>query len=379
MSEINNGYIAPALISEVDDDVIHARMLENLPDDIDKTEGGFAHDFTRPAALEKAELLIAINDAIQVFFPAWSYGTYLDMIASQVGLTRRSATYAETTLSITGAEGTLIPAGFLWSTAGTAITESIQFETVESVVIGPEGTATVHVRCTQTGPVGNVPENSITLMVSPMGGIAEIKNESPATGGSDIETDDELRARIEERDLSGEASFVGCDADYKRWAREVDGVGDVIVIPEWQGPGTGTVKLIVMDINGSPANESLLRDVYNHIMSEQDRDNRLAPIGAILTVVTASIVTISISAKVVLTGLVELEDVKTAFTALLRTYFATAKAEGEIKYTKVGAVLSETPGVADYKELKINGGVENISVYVDDYPVADSITLTEVD
>ena len=65
--ETDTTYTPPELIAEVDDDVIHARMLENLPDDIDKTDGGFAHDFTRPAALEKAELLVALNDAIQVF------------------------------------------------------------------------------------------------------------------------------------------------------------------------------------------------------------------------------------------------------------------------------------------------------------------------
>ena len=84
--ETDTTYTPPELIAEVDDDVIHARMLENLPDDIDKTDGGFAHDFTRPAALEKAELLVALNDAIQVFFPEWSYGGYLDKLAASAGL-----------------------------------------------------------------------------------------------------------------------------------------------------------------------------------------------------------------------------------------------------------------------------------------------------
>ena len=92
--ETDTTYTPPELIAEVDDDVIHARMLENLPDDIDKTDGGFAHDFTRPAALEKAELLVALNDAIQVFFPEWSYGGYLDKLAASAGLMRRQATAA---------------------------------------------------------------------------------------------------------------------------------------------------------------------------------------------------------------------------------------------------------------------------------------------
>lgn len=380
MAQTENEYIAPALISEVDDDVIHQRMLENLPDDIDKTEGGFAHDFTRPAALEKAELLIAINDAIKVFFPAWSYGAYIDMIATHDGLTRKSATYAETYLTVTGAPGTIIPEGFLWSTPSTAISNAVEFETVADTTIDENGDASVLVRCTEAGTVGNVPANSITLMSSPMGGIADITNENAASGGTETETDDELRVRIEEKDKSGESSFVGCNADYKRWAKEVDGVGDVTVIPEWQGPGTGTVKLIVMDSNGEPATSTLLAQVYDHIMASLNQDSRLAPIGAILTVVTATETYITVAATVELEEEAVLEDVSASFETALKEYFSTAKYEGEIKYTRVGSILSETSGVADYDHtsLLLNSGTANITIDADDYPVVSTVTLTEV-
>lgn len=52
--ETDTTYTPPPMLQSIDDDEIHARMLEALPSDIDKTEGGFAYDFTRPAALEKA-------------------------------------------------------------------------------------------------------------------------------------------------------------------------------------------------------------------------------------------------------------------------------------------------------------------------------------
>ena len=67
--ETNSTYTPPAALSIIDDDAIHARMLEVIPDNLDKTTGGFVYDFTRPAALEKAEAMIQLNDAIQVFFP----------------------------------------------------------------------------------------------------------------------------------------------------------------------------------------------------------------------------------------------------------------------------------------------------------------------
>lgn len=377
--EIDTTYTPPALIAEVDDDIVHARMLENLPDDIDKTEGGFAHDFTRPAALEKAELLIAINEAIQVFFPEWSYAGYLDKLAAGAGLARKKATAAAGILSVSGVEGTTFEAGFRFCTPSTAIAPNVEFEVTQTTIIGDDGTAQVPVICTETGTVGNVPANSITLMSKPIGGVLKITNEKAITGGSELETDDALRQRIMERDRNNESSFVGNDSDYKRWAKEVDGVGTVVVVPEWQGTGTGTVKLIVMDVNGSPANDTILAAVYNHIISPANRDERLAPIGAILTVTTASPIAISISASITLESGADIAGVTEAFKAAMLRYFEEAKAESSVRYTRVGSVLSETAGVLDYSAptLKLNGGTDNIAITVDDYPTISSVVLTE--
>ena len=370
-------YEPPEIISEMDDDAIHQNMLSNLPADIDKTEGGFAHDFTRPAALEKAELLISINEAIQIFFPEWSYAGYLDKLAASSGLTRKEATAASGVLTITGAEGTVFPVGFRFCTPSTAIVPNVEFEATESATIDSSGTTTIRVTCIEKGTVGNVPANSITLMSSPIGGVVSITNEAEITGGTETETDDALRARIIEKDRSGESSFVGCDADYKRWAKEVDGVGTAIVVPEWQGAGTGTVRIVIMDANGQPATETLIQAVYDHIMSPDNPDGRLAPIGAILTVTTCSAVSINISGEVVLEDGTTIEAVKAAFEEKLKSYFEEAKNEGSVRYTRVGSMLSETPGVLDYEPFTINGGVANIAISVDDYPVIGTTVLTE--
>lgn len=377
--EIDTTYTPPALISEIDDDIIHARMLENLPNDIDKTEGGFAHDFTRPAALEKAELMIAINDAIQVFFPEWSYGGYLDKLAAGAGLSRKQATAAAGILTVSGVEGTTFEAGFRFCTPSTAIAPNVEFEVTQTTSIGNDGMAKVPVSCTETGSIGNVPANSITLMSKPIGGVLKIANEKAITGGTELETDDALRQRIMERDKNNESSYVGNDSDYKRWAKEVDGVGTVIVVPEWKGTGTGTVKLIVMDVNGAPANDAILTAVYNHIISPNNRDERLAPIGAILTVTTAIPIAISISATVTLENGADIPSVTNAFKMAMLQYFEEAKAENSVRYTRVGSVLSETAGVLDYSvpTLKVNGGTDNIPITFDDYPTISSVTLTE--
>ena len=369
-------YEPPEILDDMDEDEIHARMLEIIPDNIDKMEGGFVYDFTMPAAIEKADFMVRLNEAVKLFFPEWSSGEQLDMLAADVGLTRRAATAAETTLTVTGTEGTVIPAGKAFSTSATLISENIEFTSTEEVEIPASGTAQVPVVCSEAGTVGNVPANCIIMEVESTTGIGEVTNAVAATGGTDEEDDDSLRARIMAVDRSGELSYVGNDSDYIRWAQEVDGVGSVIVIPEWEGAGTGTVKLIVMDMNGAPATQTILTNVYNHIMSPDDASTRLANTEVILTVETATALYISVTATVQLDDETTISEATADFTTRLRTYFEEAKNDGSLRYTRVARELSESAGMEDYSSLKVNNGTANITIAADRYPVIQTITLT---
>ena len=60
---------------------------------------------------------------------------------------------------------------------------------------------------------------------------------------------------------------------YRQWAREVAGVGDALVLPLHQGPGT--VKVLVVDEDRTPAKPALLDEVFAHIEEER-------PIGCLL-------------------------------------------------------------------------------------------------
>ena len=373
--EYETSYVPPVVLSDMDDEQIHQRMLSVLPIDIDATAGGFASDFTKPAALEKASMIMTINDVIQMFFPAWSFGTWLDQIALQMGIRRRPAGPAYGYVTITGDEGKLIPAGYLFATPSADGESNIEYEVMEDEVIGSDLTAVAYVRCTQEGLIGNVPAGSITLMVEPMTGIESLINNEHMMGGTEEESDDSLRERISERDLNIDVSFVGNPSDYKRWALEVTGVGSVVVIPEWKGHGTGTVKLIVLDGNGEPANPTILEEVYNHIMSPDDDNNRLAPVDAVLTVDTAVLLTVDISANVELDDGATIQSVSTSLAEAFNAYTEEAYGEGLIRITRVGSLLSKTPGVVDYTGLQINGGTVNIPVVQDDYPSVGTITL----
>lgn len=385
MADYPYDYEVPEDLDDMDVDVIHQRMMSELPINIDKTEGGFAYDMTRPSAIEKSYAMEALNQVVQWIFPEFSTGWVLDMHAARAGLTRKEALPATGVVHVVGTSAKTIPKGFIFCTPATQITSNVNFETMEELTLALDSDSgkyvgDVLVKCTEGGIIGNTPANSVTLMNTPIEGIESITNPSAFTDGAVEETDEELYQRIKDHDVNQNASHVGNNADYKRWALEVLGVGSASVIPEWQGVGTGTVKIIILNSNGGQASTALLNEVYEHIMgTTENPEKRLAPIGAILTVVTGEVMELTITADVELVEGYTMETVEIGFIALLNKYFSDAKDEGEIKYTRVARCLSQTPGIADYSNLTVNGDVENLAVYIDDLPVVTSLTLTEAE
>lgn len=171
-------------------------------------------------------------------------------------------------------------------------------------------------------------------------------------------------------------SYIGNESDYKRWAESVAGIGTAIVVPEWNGPET--VKIIVLDGNGEAANETLQKAVYNYIMSPESPLDRLAPPNTILTVSAPELVEIDYTIKSI-----ELEDgyaqeeVLKDFKTGLAKYYKTVNSEGEVKYNWVHSVLTNTPGVDDFEELLMNGGISNIKIKLDQYPNTKSVMVKE--
>lgn len=225
-------------------------------------------------------------------------------------------------------------------------------------------------------PYGKWSQQTTSQEEASIEGIVSITNPVKATGGTEEETDDELRERIMEANEQMDDSYIGNESDYKRWAESVAGIGTAIVVPEWNGPET--VKIIVLDGNGEAANETLQKAVYNYIMSPESPLDRLAPPNTILTVSAPELVEIDYTIKSI-----ELEDgysqeeVLKDFKAGLAKYYKTVNSEGEVKYNWVHSVLTNTPGVDDFEELLMNGGISNIKIKLDQYPSTKSVMVKE--
>jgi uncharacterized phage protein gp47/JayE len=367
----------PSIFENQGVDEIHDRMMSNLPDDIDVSEGSHQWNLTMPHAYEKAFMAsYMMPEAIKMIFPMFceGYDDIMEYHAEARGMKRKQAECATGELLITGVAGTEIPAGSTFSTIAYNDQPSIDFYTTEIIEIGEDGTVTVPIKALLEGASGNVAANTIVLNSSYIDDITSVTNPEATSGGVEIESIEDLQERIKEHDVSMEYSYGGSPADYKRWALSVPGTGAAVIASPVDD--TEPITIIVTDANGLPADDGLCQAVYDHIMQPNNPEQRLAPINDRIVVVAPATITANISATVELVPGHTIDQAKTAFIAALQVYMAEAADAGEIKYTKVGSILSSVAAINDYKNLLVNGDTGNIAITAEQVPSINSSSVT---
>lgn len=254
----------PDLPEYLEDQIYEAilqRMLDALPVDLDKSEGGFVWDALSPAAIEFALAAIWAQQVLERGFASTTFGQYLDLRCEEHGLTRRAAVEATGQVTFTGTPGTIIPAGTQVSTASSEAAPAIIFATTNEVTISIEGTVNADIEAAEAGASGNVAAGTITLLAQPVSGITGVTNAAATTGGLDEEDDTTLLSRFLQKVRSPSAG--GNKADYVNWTLEVVGVGGVSVVPVRDGPGTVSIAIIGTD--KKPASQELVDAVQDYI------------------------------------------------------------------------------------------------------------------
>lgn len=367
-------FVLPEFMSNTNVDDIHNRMMKSLPSDIDNMPGGFPYDFTRPTAIEKSELInYHLARTLMIAFPQYAWDNWLDLHGQQVHLTRHPAKKATGSITLTGTIGAEITQGTIVCTPATEDTPAIQYITDEDCTIGDEGTVTVDITAMKGGKKSNVPANTICILAKPNKNIKSVTNKEAINGGEERESNGDFYDRIAS-EYENSMTFLGNDSDYVRWAKEA-GAGDCIVIPAGEGPGT--VKLVLVDRNGQPANKELTEAVYNYIVSPNNRENRLLPTAcAKLNCVSA----VTIKINYTCTGLVlddnaDINKIKNDFkTALLKIY-DKAKNQNILRYNDIRPLISAIDGVKDFDTFTINDKTENIQLAQEEYPETGTLNF----
>lgn len=341
-------------------ELIQTRMLGNISNEFDKTEGSFFYDATKPVSIELENLDIKANSILNKGFADTATGIDLDKICGEQGAYRKLSTKSNGLVTITGVVGASIIKGELIAS------DNVNFVFTEDKVIPSGGTIDVNVECEQYGTIGNVPVGAIKYYPKTLEGLQTVTNQQSFTNGYDAESDESLRERYYAKVQTPATS--GNKWHYLNWAKEVTGVGDAKVYPLWNG--NGTVKVVIINSNKRAADTTLINTVITHI-----EDNR--PIGATVTIESATENAININVTLVIdTNNYTTEGVKTVIENALTEYFKSiAFKETYVSYAKIGNIIFDTPGVLDYSNLQVNTGTANITILDTEVAVLGGVTI----
>lgn len=157
------------------------------------------------------------------------------LVNADGSLGRKSPTPSSGTVQFTGLPGTVIPNGIELVSA-----DGQSFETLETVTLGDQPTECA-VRAINPGASGNLPVGTEMALSIPMASVSDI-TVVDIRGGTEVETDDQLRARILAR--IREPPQGGCAYDYEHWAMAIPSVTRAWCAPREMGMGTVTVRFM---------------------------------------------------------------------------------------------------------------------------------------
>lgn len=344
---------------------IHEEMLSDISNDYDKRVGEFIFDATKPAA-NQFEKAYENSERIEAKLDIGNLsGEELSRrVRERTGITRRQATRAIGTLIAVG-NGT-INEGDLFETES-----GIQFEASETTAIVESGT--VLIRAVNPGTAGVVPAHQITLMPVTLDNIDSVTNPQPTYDGFPAESDSELLQRYYDRIRTPATS--GNKYHYLNWAKEIAGVGDARVFPLWNGDNT--VKVAIIDSDKLPSSNELVEQVQEYIdPNSNGLGEGQAPIGAFTTVVSATGVDINVTFNLVLTERYTEQNVIDAVSNNITEYLKEiAFVQDFVSYAQIGSIIINTDGVADYTDLTINNGTDNIMINDDEVAVLGGVSI----
>lgn len=348
-------------------DVIQTRLLSNISDEYNKTEGEFFYDALKPVAIELEGTYTTIEGLPDKRFADTATGKNLDRIVKEKGLTRKVTTRSTGIVTITGTYGANITSGEL------VASDTLQFEFLDTTTIPIGGTINVTVRCKTYGTVGNVPIGAIKNFPKTLAGLTGVTNSSAFTNGTDEETDESLRERyyIKVEALETTAN----KAAFKTWALSVNGTGAAKILPLWNG--NGTVKVLITNSQMKAADSTLISAVQNYIDPNLNGDGSgIMPLcGAVCTVESASEKIIDISATIQTT--LDSEVAKSEIETVISEYFKSiAFQQNYVSYAVIGNKILNINGINDYTNLTINSGTNNVTLLNTEVPVLGTVVVT---
>ena len=262
---------------------------------------------------------------------------YLLSIAAMYGITPTAATYAVGSVTATGVNGSLIP-------AGTILVRDDGFTyvtTADATIAG--GVATVAVQASTAGEEGNLEEAETLTFQSPIIGVDAIVTADTGgiQGGFDEEDTEGVRERLILR--LQQPPEGGAEHDYIAWSLAVPGVTRVWVYPNEDGLGTVTVRFVMDD-------EVDIFPSGGQVAAVQDALDEQRPITAEVTAEAPTPLTVNFTIEIEPNTTTVQDAIEAELTDLLLREGAPGDGAGlgTILLSKINTAVGVADGVEDY-------------------------------
>ena len=369
-----------------DYDYFLRKMLDAVPDNIDKREGSIIYDALAPAALVMGQQSLDMANVIKETYIKTASGEFLDYRAIEHGTSRYPATQTEAKAKVLNDKKEPldnVQIGDKFASIG----DSPIFYVVTKI----NSDLTIELTAETAGSSANSYIGHV-LPVTPNDLLSWAEITEITAPARDVESDDHLRARL----LSSQSwiAYGGNVADYLDMTSKIDEVGAAQIYPTWNGGGT--VKVVILNNDLMPASASLVQKVKNTLDPEdkQAEGYGLAPIDHSVTVTAPEKLIVNVDISVKLDDTKVTRYVKDSITKAVEGYFQSLREDWADINQKLGRgyqetiyrskILSQvmlTEGVVNAKLPSLNGKDADIDLIFNNeksqLPVVGTVTINE--
>lgn len=411
-------------------EAILARMIgrvEQQYPNLDRREGSLIFNALAPAALELAIAYLELDNARNESFVDTASREYLYRACKQIGIDTEQ--FEATGGTFKGEFNVEVEIGSRWNC------DLYNYNVTEYIGTNASGNYEYKLVSETTGTAPNNQTGDLTPITDAPSGLTVAKITACLIEGENEKTDDQIKDTYYSYVKSNVSD--GNVAQYERWCEGYTGIGNYKITPLWNGSNTvkvsilsasnraatstlvseaqnyfdpvtvkkfsgdGSTKVFTVASSNAPAVVDLVyvggvvqaKTAYNYgggkltfstapasgtnnieVRYGGGMGNGVAPIGAFVTVDTATEVPISMTATLTLkSGYSNTSSIEDALAA----YFAEmAYKKSTISYMSVGAIILGVEGVESLSNLKLNGSTNDVALTTYQIPVVGTTTWT---
>ena len=265
-------------------------------------------------------------------FPDTAEDEYLERWCKIWNVLRKQPTFATGTITITGINGSILYDGTIFKNSS-----DIEYKSVGDVAISGTS-ATVTVKSSKSGVIGNMLAGDFVDLVSPVVGIDSRATVIEISGGNDLESNDDLRSRLLQRIQT--LIRGGNEEDYVTWTLEVAGVTRAWAFENWTG--IGKVGIMFVNDNATPIipDTTFINTVKAYLETKR-------PLCSQLIVFPPSIVTLNLT--IYLSPADSLPLKEAIINAIKEYLFENNRPGGTIYLSQIAEVIASVDGEIDSK------------------------------